>query len=147
MLEGWCPSIISGEHGIAVAFGIRKQIKILADNPGRKDVRFGKKKIVSKKMTLIITITQTENVQGWLGVGWRVCRSLFGPGLWQGEIITGRRIPRGRVSDGCTLTNPAHVVDDTMRETAIPSLSILHTYIHTWDTKRQPAINPKTTTR
>lgn len=35
MLEGRFPSIISGVYGIAVVFGIRKQIKKLADEHGR----------------------------------------------------------------------------------------------------------------
>jgi len=35
MLEGGFSSIISGVHGISVVFGIRKQIKKLANEHGR----------------------------------------------------------------------------------------------------------------
>jgi hypothetical protein len=67
-----------------VVFGIRKQIKKLVDVHAW-DVRSGKKKkIVSKKMTLIITITQTENVQGSDGEERRAVYISFWP-----ETLTG----------------------------------------------------------
>jgi len=81
MLEGGFPSIISGVYMVYIGGFWNSETNKEAGQRTWEDVRSAKKKIVSKKMTLIITITQTENVQGWLVVRWRVYISPFGPGL------------------------------------------------------------------